>query len=35
MLLSSEHVVPAKLLADGFVFRYESVERAIGAMFAD
>lgn len=35
LLLTSEHVVPQKLLGDGFVFRYETVERAIGAMFAD
>ncbi len=32
MLLTSENVVPAKLLADGFVFRYDSVEKAIGSM---
>ncbi|CAN5264172.1 TIGR01777 family oxidoreductase [soil metagenome] len=32
LLLTSEHVVPEKLLADGFVFRYESVEKAMGAL---
>jgi len=32
LLLTSEHVIPQKLLADGFVFRYDSVEKAIGAM---
>lgn len=35
LLLTSEHVVPARLLSDGFVFRYDSVEKAIGAMVAD
>lgn len=35
LLLSSENVVPERLLADGFTFRYGSVEKAIGAMFAD
>jgi uncharacterized protein (TIGR01777 family) len=34
LLLTSEHVVPQKLLADGFVFRYETVEKAIGALLA-
>lgn len=34
LLLTSEHVVPAKLLADGFTFRYDSVEKAIGALVA-
>jgi len=33
-LLSSQLVVPERLLADGFVFRYQSVEKAIGATFA-
>ncbi|MEP6480735.1 MAG: TIGR01777 family oxidoreductase [Rhodoglobus sp.] len=32
LLLTSEHVVPQRLLGDGFTFRYESVETAIGAM---
>lgn len=32
LLLSSERVVPAKLLADGFEFRDQTVERAIAAM---
>lgn len=35
LLLTSEHVVPERLLADGFVFRYDTVEKAIGAMVAD
>ena len=35
LLLTSEHVVPEKLLADGFTFRYDTVEKAIGAIFAD
>lgn len=34
LLLTSEHVVPQRLLDDGFTFRYESVERAIGALVA-
>jgi uncharacterized protein (TIGR01777 family) len=30
LLLTSEDVVPERLLADGFVFRYETVQSAIG-----
>lgn len=30
LLLTSENVVPERLLADGFVFRYETVQSAIG-----
>jgi NAD dependent epimerase/dehydratase family enzyme len=29
LLLASQRQVPAKLLADGFVFRHETVEQAI------
>lgn len=32
LLLASQKVVPAKLLADGFRFRHESVEQAIAAL---
>jgi hypothetical protein len=32
MLLSSQKVVPEKLLADGFEFRDETVEKALGAL---
>ncbi|AMM20549.1 nucleoside-diphosphate sugar epimerase [Frondihabitans sp. PAMC 28766] len=32
MLLSSQHVVPAKLVADGFEFRDDTVEKALGAL---
>jgi uncharacterized protein (TIGR01777 family) len=35
LLLTSENVVPARLLADGFTFRYDTVEKAIGGMLAD
>jgi uncharacterized protein len=34
LLLTSEHVVPEKLLADGFTFRYDTVEKAVGALVA-
>jgi uncharacterized protein (TIGR01777 family) len=34
LLLTSERVAPERLLADGFEFRYETVESAIDAMFA-
>jgi uncharacterized protein (TIGR01777 family) len=30
LLLTSENVVPERLIADGFVFRYETVQAAIG-----
>ncbi|GAA4669287.1 TIGR01777 family oxidoreductase [Frondihabitans cladoniiphilus] len=32
MLLSSQEVVPAKLLADGFVFEHQTVEQALDAL---
>jgi uncharacterized protein (TIGR01777 family) len=32
-LLSSQLVTPERLIADGFAFRYETVEKAIGASF--
>lgn len=35
MLLSSQKVVPEKLLNDGFVFRDETVEKALGALLHD
>jgi hypothetical protein len=34
LLLSSEKVAPAKLLADGFEFRHETAGQAIAAMLA-
>jgi uncharacterized protein len=34
LLLSSQKVVPAKLLADGFVFQHETVAQAIDALVA-
>lgn len=35
LLLTSEKVVPAKLLADGFVFRDATIEKAVAAEFSD
>jgi NAD dependent epimerase/dehydratase family enzyme len=32
LLLTSERVVPERLLADGFVFRYDRLDAAINAM---
>ncbi len=35
LLLSSQRVIPERLSEDGFVFRYNTVQKAIGAMVAD
>jgi uncharacterized protein (TIGR01777 family) len=35
MLLSSQKVVPEKLLADGFVFEHETVEQALDALISE
>lgn len=35
LLLTSQDIAPTRLLADGFEFRYETVEGAIGALIAD
>ena len=35
LLLASQEMVPQKLLADGFTFRHETVESAIGSVWSD